>query len=297
MHVGCDRVCAAGRRTGAAAEGSAAQEPKAADHATANDAGSAPRSSVPAGGQPIVWPGMSRAGVVVLPSGWALKPAGRQNGLGDLPVQIAVHPSEPILAVLHAGYGEHEIVTIRQNNGRVIARVSLPASFAGLVWSSDGTKLFAGGGFDDCIYRFDHAGGLLSQQRILKFPRRPNAAPEPGERARPSPSVAAGLALTKDGKTLYAAAAFCHSLARFDAETGVFRDEIALEPGSYPYGLALDESRQRLYVSLWSKAKVAVVDLSTMKVSGTWQTEEHPNEMLLARQGASFMSRMPIATR
>ena len=30
----------------------------------------------------------------------------------------------------------------------------------------------------------------------------------------------AGLALTKDGKTLYVAAAFGHSLGRFDAETG-----------------------------------------------------------------------------
>ena len=47
----------------------------------------------------------------MLPNGWSLKPAGRQVRLGDLPVQIAVHPTEPILAILHAGYGEHEVVT------------------------------------------------------------------------------------------------------------------------------------------------------------------------------------------
>ncbi len=49
-----------------------------------------------------------------MPNGWSLKPAGRQTKLGDLPVQIAVHPTEPILAILHAGYGEHEIVTVDQ---------------------------------------------------------------------------------------------------------------------------------------------------------------------------------------
>ena len=95
----------------------------------------------------------------------------------------------------------------------------------------------------------------------------------------------AGLALSKDGKTLYVAAAFGHSVGRFDAESGAFQGEIALEPDSYPYGLALDESRKQLYVSLWSKAKVAVVNTDTFKVTGQWTTEEHPNEMLLARGG------------
>src|SRR4051794_3013052 len=61
--------------------------------------------------QQTTWPGMTAAGTVLLPNGWSLKPAGRQTRLGDLPVQIAVHPTEAVLAILHAGYGEHEVVT------------------------------------------------------------------------------------------------------------------------------------------------------------------------------------------
>ncbi len=60
----------------------------------------------------VVWPGITSAGTVLLPNGWSLKPAGRQMPLGDLPVQIALHPTEPILAIAHAGYGEHEVVTV-----------------------------------------------------------------------------------------------------------------------------------------------------------------------------------------
>ena len=60
----------------------------------------------------VTWPGMTRAGAVLLPNGWSLKPAGRQTRLGDFPVLMAEHPSEPILAVLHAGYGEHEVITL-----------------------------------------------------------------------------------------------------------------------------------------------------------------------------------------
>ena len=158
--------------------------------------------------------------------------------------------------------------------------MALPTSFAGLVWSADGKRLFAGGGFDDRIYRFDHADGLLSNKTMFEYPDRkaflaePN--PEEGERAKKYQRVPAGLALTKDGKTLYVAAAFGHSLGRFDAESGAFQGEIALEADSYPYGLALDESRKQLYVSLWSKAKVAVVN-----------TEHVPGHRPVADRGAS----------
>jgi DNA-binding beta-propeller fold protein YncE len=256
---------------------SQAQQPrtKSADHVTEGEEHGAGDSSGPNAKEKIVWPGMTRAGTVVLPNGWSLKPAGRQVRLGDLPVQIAVHPTEPILAILHAGYGEHEVVTASATTGKIIGRVSLPASFSGLIWSHDGKRLFAGGGFDDKIYRFECTDGLLSSKSVFSYP---NGAA--GNRRVP-----AGLAISKDGKTLYVTAAFGHSLARFDAESGAFRDEVALEAGSYPYGLALDETHKRLFVSLWSKAAVAVVNTETFSPISQWPTEEHPNEMLLAHEG------------
>jgi len=270
---------------------SKAQPPRAksADHATDGEEGSHAATKALTPQQGVVWPGMTRAGRVVLPNGWSLKPAGRQSRLGDLPVQIAVHPKEPILAILHAGYGEHEVVTVNASTGRVIGRVALPASFSGLVWSADGKRLFAGGGFDDRIYRFDHAEGLLSKKTAFAYPDRnaflaePN--PQEGDGVNKYQRVPAGLALTRDGKSLYVATVFGHSLGRFDAESGAFQGEIPLAAGSYPYGLVLDDSRKQLYVSLWSKAKVAVVNTETFQVAGQWTTEEHPNEMLLARGG------------
>ena len=144
---------------------------KAAEHATTGDetnAGNTTHTGLKPG---ATWPGMTRAGTVLLPNGWSLKPAGRQSKLGDLPIQIAVHPSQSILAILHAGYGEHEIVTVDGSNGKIIGRVSLPASFAGLLWSADGKRLFAGGGFDDRIYRFDHADGPAVEEDRLRVSR------------------------------------------------------------------------------------------------------------------------------
>jgi DNA-binding beta-propeller fold protein YncE len=228
-------------------------------------------------GPKVTLPGLTRDGAVLLPNGWSLRPAGSQARLGDFPVLMAVHPSEPVLAVLHAGYGEHEVVTVNTRNGKVIGRVALPGTFSGLLWSKDGKKLYAGGGWDDVIHAFDHAGGLLSHQVTLKYP----SALKGG-----ASRVVSGLALSADGKTLWAASAFGHSVARFDTSgAGKLVGEWPLGADSYPYGLAWDEAKNRLYVSLWGKAEVAVVDAGSGATVGRWKTEEHPNEMLLARSG------------
>jgi YVTN family beta-propeller protein len=220
------------------------------------------------------WPGLTNAGTVLLPNGWSLKPAGRQTRLGDFPVQIAVHPGEPILAILHAGYGEHEIVTASGATGKIIGRVCVPETFAGLVWSANGKQLYVGGGFDDRIYRFDNAGGLLSNKATFSYPEGSDSRKVPG-----------GLALAADGKTLWVANIHGHSLARLDTSSGTFSDIVPLEADSYPYGLAWDEARHRLYVSLWNRAAVAVFDTESLKVVAAIATQEHPSELLLARGG------------
>lgn len=100
------------------------QAPKSAEHATTGEENTTGYANGLNPKQSTIWPGMTRTGTVLLPNGWSLKPAGRQTKLGDLPVQIAIHPSEPILAILHAGYGEHEVATVDGTSGKVIARVS-----------------------------------------------------------------------------------------------------------------------------------------------------------------------------
>src|SRR5918911_684902 len=59
---------------------------------------------------PRLLPGLQADGYVQLPNQWRLRPAGSQLELGDFPVNVAVHPDGRFLAVLHAGYRDHEIV-------------------------------------------------------------------------------------------------------------------------------------------------------------------------------------------
>ena len=223
-----------------------------------------------------VWPGLTHNGSVLLPNGWSIKGAGRQSKLGDFPVLVEQHPTENILAVLHAGYGEHEVVTVDARNGKVIARVTMPETFAGLAWSRDGRSLYVGGGWDDVVYRFDHGQGLLSNLSKIVFPK-----PLP-DRQRRAP---AGLVLSSDGKSIWTANVVGHTISKFNTADGSLVGEWPLGADSYPYGIVWDEPKNRLYVSLWGKATVVVIDSLSGEVIGRWKSEEHPNEMLLAHEG------------
>ncbi len=219
------------------------------------------------------WPGMTRAGSVLLPNGWSLMPAGRQAPLGDFPVTMAVHPTEPILAILHAGYGEHEVVTVAAGTGKVIARYAFKEVFQGLTWSKDGKTLYVSGGFDDVIYKFRHDKGLLSDRVELKYPKLTQGTRSP-----------ASLAVNADGSAIWVANAFSHTVTKLNAD-GSLALELETGKDTYPYGVALDEARNRIYVSLWNGARVAVIDTKEGKVVGEVATQEHPNEMLLAKGG------------
>src|SRR6516162_9684777 len=74
-----------------------------------------------------VLPGIQPGGEVRLPNQWSLRPAGRQVALGDFPVNLALHPSGRWLAILHAGYGTHEVAIFDTDKPqqKVVSRVMM----------------------------------------------------------------------------------------------------------------------------------------------------------------------------
>src|SRR6266542_571223 len=103
----------------------------------------------PKEGKPArVLPGLKASRFVRLHNAWAIRPAGKQSQLGDLPVNSVLHPSGKWLAVLHAGYGDHEvqIVDLDPKQPRVINRAIVRQTFNGLAFAPDGQTLYASGG-------------------------------------------------------------------------------------------------------------------------------------------------------
>jgi DNA-binding beta-propeller fold protein YncE len=226
-----------------------------------------------------VLPGTLPDGRVQLPTQWLLKPVGKQVLLGDFPVNIAVHPKQDYAAILHAGFGEHEVAIVDLKKDKVVSRVSLPQAFYGVAWDPAGERLFASGGEHEVVHRFKFKDGYLSERVEI-----PIVDPK-------SEFVPAGLALSADGKVLYVAGAWGDKIA------AVLHDDskapskmLDLRPDDYPYALLISKDGQKLYASLWGRGAVVSFDLKTGELLDTFETPSHPTEMLFGPENSLLVA-------
>ncbi len=237
-----------------------------ADPAPAEEQPSDPRSLL----RPL--PGLKADGTVLLPNQWSLRPTGKQVELGNFPVNVALHPQGDWAAILHSGYGTHEVVIVDLKTASVVSRVTLPKTFYGLCFAPDGKRLLVSGGEGDVIYRFHFVDGYLSDREVIAI------ADQHEKRSQ----VPAGLGCSDDGKWLYAACCLGNRLVVLPLRNPEQQQAIALPAESHPYTALPAVKSDRLYVSLWANSSVAVVDRATKKFSATWSTASHPTEMVLS---------------
>jgi DNA-binding beta-propeller fold protein YncE len=232
----------------------------------------------PAPAAPRTLPGIQPGGQVLLPNQWSLRPAGKQIALGDFPVNLALHPTGKWLAVLHAGFGTHEvtIVDLQKGKEQVACRVPLEQTWCGLTFSPDGDTLYVSGGEREVVHAFAFDDGLLARRKAVRV------ADATGM------FIPGGLATDKAGKVLYAAGTWGHAVALVPLDAPDRRRTVPLGKDSYPYACLPEPGGKRLFVSLWGKSAVAVVDLAAGKVTATWATESHPTEMALAPGGRAL---------
>jgi YVTN family beta-propeller protein len=259
---------------------------------------------------PVLWPGRQPDGSMLLPNQWSLRPAGTQLELGDFPVNLAVHPRGKFAAVLHSGYSQHEIVVVDLIEGRIASRTDVPESFYGLAFSPNGKQILCSGSSGEVVYLFKFADGLLSGRMLLPLRR-------PKERGVPC-----GVTWARDGRSVFAANLWNSRATRVNLATRQARDYLLgsgtapAEPAStsaaeedsdtaaatkraralagiahddpdglFPYACVLDARRDRLFISLWGAASVAVLDLKSGLVTERWATGEHPCELVLRKDG------------
>jgi YVTN family beta-propeller protein len=269
--------------------------------------GALPSSHAGEGPAPRILPGQRSDGSMLLPNQWALTPAGTQVEVADFPVNIAIHPGGRYAAVLHCGFSRHEILMVDIELGKVVTRTPVEEAFYGLVFSHMGEHLYCSGASSEGIRAFSFRDGQLADGELI--PLR-----DPQEKGIPC-----GLAISEDNRRLYIANVWGQSVGAldlmekkplFDLKLTAAAPTIVVPPSQpldddtaaatkraeaarvktmadapFPYACALDEARDRLYVSLWAQAAIAVIDLKTRTVARTFPVEDHPNELLLSASG------------
>ena len=224
-------------------------------------------------------PGPQGDGVTLLPNGWRIAPAGRHLDAGDLPLAMALHPGGHHLVVTNNGWSKPSLRVVDVDRWQVTQKMPLDHAWLGLVWHPDGRRLFSSGAADNTIREVEWRGDRLVPARTFRIG--PPQKTVQGELV--DPGFVAGLALSPDGRLLYAADVFGESVAAVDVESGEVVARAPLAAEGYATAVAPDGSA--VYATVWGGARVAVLEPRTLKPLAEIPVGDHPNAMAFSKDG------------
>jgi len=228
-------------------------------------------------------------GSIVIPTGQRLTPAGTQIEVADRPLGMALSPDGALMVVVTgSNFASRRLHVIDVASAMVVQTIIIGDSFVGVAFSSNGERLYVGGGRDNDVkfFRRDTATTFVADGAV------PIAASEPS-----------GLSLSPDDSTLYVALNRRHSVAIIDTATRAVQE---VPVGSYPYTTASMGSK--VYVSNWggrqplpgdqtdgvipvvvdpdtgiaNNGTISVLDAASRKVVASIEVGLHPSALLLS---------------
>jgi YVTN family beta-propeller protein len=176
-------------------------------------------------------------GQVIVPTNQILSPAGRQVIVDGRPTDLALSPDGRWIAVLNI----REVQLIDAELAKIVSRAPIKGgSYKGIVFRPDGKRIYAST-MRAGIAVFDISkAGKLTAAKAIEVPAKTSR--------RGASTVPAGLAISADGRILFATLNLKNKLAEIDLASGTIRREIVV--GNAPYDVAI--VRQTAYVSNWA---------------------------------------------
>ncbi len=235
-----------------------------------------------------VMPGPQPDGTTVLPSGWRIRPAGRQVAVGTLPLNL-ITLSDGSLLVTNNGSGENGLMRIDPVGGGITWRYPLKAAWLGLARSGRDWRdtVWASGGGTNRVYRLAWLGGAGWTTDTVTL----------GDTS--AKVFAAGLAVVPARGLVAIIGNLSDSLYLIDAATLARRGTVVV--GHRPYTVVADSAH--LYVSDWGDSTVSVIDLSASPpVRRSVFVGPHPSalalrghDLFVALAGANGVARIDLA--
>jgi DNA-binding beta-propeller fold protein YncE len=217
-----------------------------------------------------------------LPTGARLDPAGRLVEVMPLPLTMLPSPEGDAVVLLASGWRAQGVQVLDRATGRIRQSLPQPAAFVGAAFSPDGRTLWASGGNEDLVYRYQWERG---QARLVDSVRLapPTPANAEGTRRQSGVRYPAGIATSPDGQWVYVAENLGDSLAVIAAADGRLVQRLPI--GRYPYGVVVTRDGT-VYASVWGGDDVRVYrptgnGTNPLAAAGTIEVARHPSALLL----------------
>jgi YVTN family beta-propeller protein len=209
---------------------------------------------------------------ITLPNGWALSPMGKMLTLGDLPLNLAISPSQNLLAVTNNGQSIQSITLIDAQTWRILDSTVISKSWLGLVFSDDGKTVYASGGNDNIVIKYD-----VSKKRLTGIDTFIFGQPWP---VRIS---IAGIAVDENSQLLYAVTKEDYALYIYDLKNHRLKSRHPL--GGEGYTCLLSPDRNELYISCWGCDRVDIFSTKESSFTSFVPVGDNPNDMCITRNG------------
>ena len=212
---------------------------------------------------------------VMLPNGWTLSPAGKSLPLGDLPLNMAVSKSKKLMAITNNGQSTQSIQLINLVNNTILDNIKIEKSWLGIAFSADEKTLYASGGNDNWILKYNIINNKLLLSDSIKL----------GDKW-PNKISPAGICINDAKNILYVVTKDDSCLYEVNLKTNKTIKKTALPAEAYTCVLSNDGSE--LYISIWGAEKLVVYNTLSQKITNSINTGTHPNDLILSKNGKTI---------
>jgi len=206
----------------------------------------------------------------LLPSGWLLRPAGRQIDLDTYPMSSLLTPDGRFLIVLHGGYNPPKVTVLDAKSERIVSEVNVPDAWLGLALTPNGRLLYVSGGSRAEVYEFAIDGdGKLERKRT--FPAVP-------EQERTHRDFIGDVQLDPEGRLLYAADLFHDQVLVINPSSGRVIERF--KTGRRPYRILFHPDGKSYFVTSWADAALYQHETVNGQQMNFSRVGPHPTDIL-----------------
>jgi YVTN family beta-propeller protein len=181
-------------------------------------------------------------------------------------LNVISSPDSKYLIVTNNGLAAPTFSIIDVASWKIKNTMALAHAWYGLVWHPDGTRLYSAGANQNNVQEFSYVDGTLTRARTFSLP------------TMTGDTFAGGLAISRDGRTLYVTRLFAMTVSAIDVSSGQVVKTVTLR--AEPYTSVLSTDGPYLFVSLWGGSSVVVLDAQSLTVMSEIPVGEHPNALV-----------------